>query len=76
MDNKRIYELNENRFNKPALKDNNLKLGKWISLGFGNFILLHCEDWATIMQINEFDSEVTKIRVHRSIINNDSLDKE
>ncbi|AKO60996.1 hypothetical protein AXI76_gp095 [Pseudoalteromonas phage H101] len=75
MDNEKFYTDNEHRFNEPAINNDGSLSNKLISLGYGNFIVLHCEDWATIINIDEFNGyNKTSVRVHRSLLNNEKLD--
>lgn len=75
IDKEKIYKLNEHRFNQEALKVGGSPFDNLISLGYGNFVRLHCEDWASIFSIDCCDYGVKEIRVHRSILNNDNLEK-
>lgn len=70
LNNEILYSLNEERFNKPALKEGGVLSKTLISIGYGNFIRLHDSDWATIININDVDYTKTSIRVHRGILNN------
>ena len=71
----KVYKLNENRFNEKALKADGTLFDNLISLGYGNFVRLHCEDWASIFSIDCCDYEMTEILVHRSLLNNDRLEE-
>lgn len=69
----KVYKLNEERFNKRALKEDGTFFDNLISLGYGNFIRVYCEDWASIINIDCCDYKLTEIRVHRSLLDNDRL---
>lgn len=70
-DKEMVYKLNEERFNEKALKADGKFFNNLISLGYGNFIRLHCDDWASIFSIDCSNYDVKEIRVHRSLLNND-----
>lgn len=62
-----MYLLNEERFNKQAVNKDGEIVNGLISLGYGNFIKLHDEDWVTIINVNDVDYSKTSIRMHKSI---------
>ena len=71
IDKEKIQKLNEERFNEKALKADGTLFDNLISLGYGNFVRLHCEDWASIFSIDCCDYGVKEIRLHRSVLNNE-----